>query len=86
MNTGRPLISDAWFQGIAYSKTFVTNAPLLEFAANDRHIGDELRAEKGDSVVFYGKAMIPPGAAQTIRLELIEQGVIVASETIGLYI
>ena len=43
VNSGPKLDHDAWLAGLKAGRTFVTNAPLLEFALAARAIGDEIR-------------------------------------------
>jgi TolB protein len=43
VNSGATLDHRRWLAGIKAGRTFVTNAPLLEFSLNGRGIGDEIR-------------------------------------------
>ena len=72
---------DAWFDGLAAGRTFVTNGPLLEFDINGTSIGGELRVERGDPLEIAGRASINPDLGVLERLELIRFGDVVASGT-----
>ncbi len=47
VNTGPVLDHPRWLAGIKAGRTFVTNAPLLEFTLGGRGIGDEIRLPAG---------------------------------------
>src|SRR5207244_13628683 len=43
VHTGATLDHRRWLSGLRAGRTFVTNAPLLEFSLGGRSIGDEIR-------------------------------------------
>ena len=47
VNSGATLDHQRWLEGIKAGRTFVTNAPLLEFSLNGRGIGEEIRLPAG---------------------------------------
>ncbi len=47
VNSGAALRHDAWLAGLKAGRTFVTNAPLLEFSLAGHAIGDEIRLPVG---------------------------------------
>ena len=47
VNSGATLRHDAWLAGLKAGRTFVTNAPLLEFSLAGHPIGDQIRLPVG---------------------------------------
>src|SRR3989454_4532695 len=47
VRTGATLDRRSWMAGLEAGRTFVTNAPLLEFTLGGREIGDEIRLPAG---------------------------------------
>jgi hypothetical protein len=47
VNTGGTVDRPAWLDGIRAGRTFVTNAPLLEFTIEERPLGDEIQLPAG---------------------------------------
>jgi TolB protein len=51
-----PLNLDEWMNGLKKGRTFVTNAPLVEFTLGGEMVGGELKMERGkDQVAFTAK-------------------------------
>jgi hypothetical protein len=77
VHAGPTLDHRRWLAGIKAGRTFVTNAPLLEFALNGRGVGDELRLAPGSHQLAARVGMrsnIPID-----HLEIIGNGVVVAT-------
>ncbi len=72
---------DAWFAGLEQGRTFVTNGPLLRFSANDAAgMGETLRLARGDELVLKGSAALNPDIGRLVRLDVVSQGQVVASQ------
>ena len=72
---------DAWFDNLAAGQTFVTNGPILRFDLNGADIGAELALSAGDRISISAQASINPDIDLLERIELIEQGDVVAEST-----
>ena len=70
---------DNWFQGLSDGRTFVTNGPMVDLELNGSNVGDEVTLSAGESIVISARASINPDIDLLDRIELIEQGEIVAS-------
>ena len=71
--------AQAWFDGLAAGKTFVTNGPMLEFSVNDLGMGSTVKVTSGDMVQIKAGAQINPDLDPLERLELIAQGQVIAT-------
>jgi len=77
VQSGATLNHTSWLAGIKTGRTFVTNAPLLEFALQGRGIGDELRLSAGShqvSAVVSLRSNVPVD-----HLEIVGDGKVVAT-------
>jgi hypothetical protein len=73
---------DGWFAGLGAGHTFVTTGPLLGLSINGKEMGDELRVAAGDPLAIQARASLNPSIDRLDRLELIEQGVVVKTQTV----
>ena len=71
---------DGWFAGLEGGRTFVTTGPLLSFSANGVGMGKEIRVGAAETITLSGEARLNPDIDSLDRLELIEQGEVVASQ------
>jgi len=71
--------SDNWYQGLSNGRTFVTNGPIVTFDLNGSNMGDEVALSKGDPIVIAAQASINTDIDLLDRIELIEQGEVVAT-------
>jgi len=81
VKTGRDFSTPAWFQGLKAGRTFATNGPMLELTLNGHGMGSELQVDSGAPLVVEAKATINPDIDVLDRLELFEQGEVVAKRT-----
>src|SRR3989442_9693961 len=76
VRTGATLDRRSWMAGLEAGRTFVTNAPLLEFTLGGREIGDEIRLPAG------GRLTARVGLRSSVpidHLEVIGNGSVVAT-------
>ncbi|MGD2132333.1 MAG: CehA/McbA family metallohydrolase [Maricaulaceae bacterium] len=69
---------DAWFDGLTAGRTFVTNGPIVSLQVNGADIGARLDLAAGDAISIVADASINPDIDLLERIELIEQGEVVA--------
>ena len=69
---------DAWYDNLAAGHTFVTNGPVLDFELNGSGIGGHVALASGDSISIRAHASLNSDIDLLERLELIEQGEVVA--------
>src|SRR3989449_7516626 len=77
VRTGPTLDRRRWMAGLKAGRTFVTNAPLLEFTLGGREIGDEIRLPAGG-----GRLTARVGLRSSVpidHLEVIGNGSVVAT-------
>lgn len=72
-----------WFQGFKAGKTFATSGPILTLTVNGCGLGTTLRLQAGQQISVRASAALNPDFGRIDRLELIEQGAVVAAETEG---
>ncbi len=65
---------DAWFASFNAGHVFVSNGPFLEFTANGRMMGDELRVKRGTTLNIAASATLNPEVDSLDRLELVVLG------------
>ena len=70
---------DGWFAGLEAGHTFVTTGPLLEVSLNGAGMGDKVRVAAGDTLAIIARASLNPDLDRLDRLEILEQGRVVAS-------
>jgi hypothetical protein len=75
----REKLVDAWFEGLAAGRTFVTNGPLLELDVGGAGMGDALNVQAGAMLVVTARASMSPEIDAFDRIELIEQGEVIAT-------
>jgi len=68
-----------WFDGLSAGRTFVTNGPILDFQVNGATMGDQISVSRGDRIVVSAHSSINTDIDLLAKLELIEQGEIIAS-------
>ena len=73
---------DAWFEGLANGRTFATNGPIVEMDLNGMDIGSRLELTGGDEIAITAMASTNPDIDLLERIELIEQGDVIA-ETVS---
>jgi hypothetical protein len=71
--------TDAWFDGLAAGRTFVTNGPLLEFSINGAGPGEQVDLGGGGALESRGTVRLNPDLGELDRVELIVQGEVVAT-------
>lgn len=69
---------DAWFENLSAGRTFVSNGPILRFDLNGAEIGARLSLAAGETILVSAAASINPDIDLLERLELIEQGDVIA--------
>jgi len=69
----------AWFDGLAAGRTFVTNGPILAFSVNGQEMGSTLTIGPGDRIQIEASANVNPDLDPLDRLELVSQGKVIAS-------
>lgn len=67
-----------WFDGLQAGKTFVTNGPMLDLTINGQGMGSTLKVDKGAVLTIKARAKINPDIDQLDRIEIIQQGEVVA--------
>ena len=77
VKTGREFDHGRWLAGIKAGRTFVTNAPLLEFALAGREIGDEIRVPTGGARLTARVAL--RSSVPVDHLEIVGNGRVVAT-------
>ena len=82
VNIGNSPSADHWFAGLSAAHTFVTNGPVLSFELNGFNMGDEVSLAGGDSIAVNATASINPDIDRLDRIQLIEQGEVIA-ETVS---
>ena len=70
--------ADAWFENLAGGRVFVTNGPILDIQLNGSATDTEFSLSSGESISISARASINPDVDLLARLELIEQGDVVA--------
>ena len=73
--------TDAWFDGLKASHTYVSNGPLLTLSANGKSMGEVLRVNPGDPVKLHATAKLNPDLDKLARLEFISQGEVIATSS-----
>jgi hypothetical protein len=74
---------DGWFAGLGAGHTFVTTGPLLSLSINGKGMGDELRVAAGAPLAIEASASLNPDIDRLDRVEIIEQGTVVATQAAG---
>jgi hypothetical protein len=74
---------DGWFAALGAGRTFVTTGPLLDVTVNGKGMGDELRVKAGEPIAIEARGWMNPDLGPLDRLELIEQGAVVATKAGG---
>jgi hypothetical protein len=69
---------DGWFAGLGAGHAFVTSGPLLDVSINNKGMGDEVRVAAGEPLRIEARAWMSPDIDQIDRVEIIEQGAVVA--------
>ena len=82
VETGNPFSIQAWFDGLKAGRTFVTSGPMLELTINGHGIGSELRVARGERLFIDAKAFINSDIDLLEKIELIQQGEVVATESL----
>ena len=77
VNSGATLDGSRWLLGLKAGRTFVTNAPLLEFTLNGQGIGDEIRLSAGSHRLSARVAL--RSNVSIDHLEIIGNGKVVAT-------
>jgi len=77
VQSGAVLDHRSWLAGLKAGRTFVTNAPLLEFSLGGRTMGDELRLASGDHRLMARVAL--RSNVPIDHLEIIGNGKVVAT-------
>lgn len=71
----------SWKQGLKAGRSFVSNGPMLSLSVNGKGMGSSFKAEPGDTLKLRAEASIEPSRDLLNRLDVIVDGVIVASVT-----
>lgn len=69
----------AWFEAWRTKRSFVSNGPIIEFTLNDDDTHNEFSVAKGQAVKISASAAVNPDYDVIDRLELVQQGNVVAS-------
>ena len=77
---GGTLDHGRWLAAIRTGRTFVTNAPVLEFSLDGRDIGDEIRLPRGETLRARVRLQSP---VPVDHLEIIGNGRVVATLPVG---
>ena len=78
VDVGEDFSTQGWFDGLKAGRTFVTNGPMLEMTINGEGIGSDVYVRKGELLMIDAKVAISPDISQLERLQLIQQGEVVA--------
>lgn len=70
-----------WFEGLKAGQTFITNGPMLKFSINEREMGSDIHAKKGDVLTIVASAMINPDIDYLDKIQVIQNGEIIAEVT-----
>lgn len=68
-----------WFDALQAGRSFVTSGPMVEMLVNGEGPGAELKLKVGGTVDVKAKASIMPDIGKLSKLELYEQGELIAS-------
>jgi hypothetical protein len=68
-----------WFDQLKAGHTFVTNGPMLQLTVNGSPMGSEIRIKPGDMLTITAVATLNPDIDRLRKLELLEQGDLVAA-------
>ncbi len=74
---------DGWFAGLGAGHTFVTTGPLVSLSINGKGMGEELRVAAGAPLTIEASASLNPDIDRLDRVEIIEQGTVVATQAAG---
>lgn len=74
---------DGWFAGLGAGHTFVTTGPLVALSINGKGVGEELRVAAGEPLTIEARASLNPDIDRLDRVEIIEQGAVVATRAAG---
>jgi hypothetical protein len=69
---------DGWFAGLEAGRAYVTTGPFLNVAINSKGIGEEVRLAAGEPIRIEARAWMSPDIDQLDRIEIIEQGAVIA--------
>ena len=67
----------AWNEGLAAGRSFVSNAPTLEFTVNDQPVGTHIEVRAGEKLAVRAFAKIEPSWDRLARLELVRNGEVI---------
>lgn len=78
---GNNYSTQKWFDNLKAGQTFVTNGPMLHFMVNGKSMGSKIAIKSGDVLSIAATATMNPDIDRLHKLELIEQGEVVAQAT-----
>ncbi|WP_035516355.1 CehA/McbA family metallohydrolase [Pseudohaliea rubra] len=76
----KPFSRENWFSAWTSGRSFVSNAPVIEFSVNGDEAGSELSLERGATIAISATARVNPARDSLTELELVVHGDVVASE------
>lgn len=79
----QPFTADAWFAAFANGRTFTTSGPMIDLRVEDALPGDEIRVQPGKRVRVRARAWGDPRRTDSVRLELVHSGEVMATSTRG---
>ncbi|MEM7467241.1 MAG: CehA/McbA family metallohydrolase [Pseudomonadota bacterium] len=76
---GNTFSVDRWFNAWRNKRSFISNAPVIEFQINGDHEAREYELNSGESISIVAEADVNPDFDQLERLELVIHGAVVAT-------
>ena len=80
---GNPFDMDAWYEGLASGRTFVSMGPMILFTVEGEMPGAEIKAKKGEKLKVSARALGHPTIALPKRLEIVCGGEVIKSSEDG---
>ena len=77
--TGPNFTADAWFDSMKAGRTFVTNGPMVELAADGVPVGGEVKVGKNVNLRIKARAWAPPSIGAPKTLEIVSHGRVIHS-------
>ncbi|MGR8949292.1 MAG: CehA/McbA family metallohydrolase [Gammaproteobacteria bacterium] len=81
VNVGETFTIPAWFDAWRTKRSFVSNAPIIDFAVNGDRLATEFNVASGDSISVSATSRVNPDFDQLENVELVVHGNVVATAT-----